>query len=110
MKKKTDEQEISAVKAVKESPVSPATPKEVKGIYVYIGPSIRGLIINGSIRKGTKTSIFEGLGNRAEKYPLIKKLLIIDTELSKARQKLSSGDNAISIAYQTLEKQTEEVN
>ena len=116
MKKKIEESaetaevvEIAA-EAVSDSVTTKADlPAEEKaGIFVYVGPSIRGVITNGSIRRGKKSEIFAALGERGENYPQIKRLLVSDSELARVREKLAKGEGAISAVYQALEKQIKE--
>ncbi len=68
-------------------------PKENK-IYVYIGPSIRGVIQNGSI--------FQGAIPHVEKYPQIEKLIVADTEAAEAKIKVKTPGNSLNSAYCAL--------
>lgn len=79
-------------------------PAEENGIYVYVGPSIRGVIQNGSIYRGSRESVAEFLGPAIEKFPMIKRLVVRDTEIAEAREKINHGNNSLSIAYRELSK------
>lgn len=83
--------------------VIPEKSKE-SGIYVYLGPSIRGVVTNGSIFSGTRSEILKRFESAAEKYPQISRLIIKDTAIAAAREKLAKGEGAISQAYNNLSK------
>lgn len=72
------------------------------GVFVYLGPSIRGIISNGSIYHGTKTEVVSSLQSVIAKYPKVETLLIRDSDLIEARKKLSQDGNRLSIAYKTV--------
>lgn len=74
---------------------------EQSGVFVYIGPSFKGLI-TGSIFTGKKSDILEKHNNLVEEYPKIARLLVRDVELAESRRKLKEGNNALSNAYKTL--------
>lgn len=76
--------------------------KDNDGVFVYIGPSIRGVIQNGSIFRGTQKSVLSKLADVAEKYPKITRLLVKDTEVAEAREKIRKGGNGLSNAYNSL--------
>lgn len=69
------------------------------GIYVYIGPSIRGVITNGSIIRGTEK---DKILARVEDKEHVSKLIVRDTDLAKAKDKLRKGGNSLSVAYHAL--------
>ena len=72
------------------------------GVYVYIGPSIRGVIQKGSIYRGTRESILASLDSALKEYPKIERLIVADTELVSAKNKISIGGNSLSNAYRAL--------
>ncbi len=72
------------------------------GIFVYIGPSIRGVIQQGSIYRGTRESVLLSLSCALEKHPKIERLVIADRELAAAKQKIKVGGNPLSNAYKVL--------
>ncbi len=72
------------------------------GIYVYIGPSIRGIVQNGSIFRGTREDVEEKLASVIERYPQIKRMLIKDTELAEAREKIKTSGNGLNATYNAL--------
>ena len=72
------------------------------GVFVYLGPSIRGVIQNGAIFHGTREQIANQLSDAIEKRPAIKRLLVRDTEIAAVKAQLNSGKGALSIAYKRL--------
>lgn len=75
---------------------------EKPGVYVYLGPSVRGVIQSGTIFSGTRSEIKTKLQSAIEKYPHIETLLAADTEIAVAKAKLRKGGNALSHAYKAL--------
>ncbi len=78
------------------------TVSETDKVYIYIGPSIRGLIISGSIFRGTKKQVVSMLSGVFEKYPKAERLLVPSEELAEARKKVKLEGNSLSNAYRTL--------
>ena len=76
--------------------------KDNDGVFVYIGPSIRGVIQNGSIFRGSRKNVLSKLAAVAEKYPKVTRLLVKDTEVAEAREKIKNGGNGLSNAYNSL--------
>ena len=46
------------------------------GFYIYIGPTIRGVIQNGTIYRGTRAEAMEKAASAIEKYKLVKTLIV----------------------------------
>lgn len=114
-KRRDDDEEISVVTTdetaevwVEETPVISEKVPEKSGIFVYLGPTIRGFISNGRIYAGTKTAILKDLESLISKYPQIERLVIRDCDIALAREKLSSGEGAISVAFKALEDKLRE--
>ena len=78
------------------------TVSETDKVYVYIGPSIRGLIMSGSIFRGTRRKVVSMLSVVLEKYPKVERLLVPSEELAEARKKIKIEGNSLSNAYRTL--------
>lgn len=74
-------------------------------IWVYLGPSIRGVVINGRIFSGTKADVVKQLENGIKEYPQIERLIVADRELTKARNDLKAK-RGIYIPYEELVKKT----
>lgn len=109
MKSKTEKTNLdeAVVEAVSESvteeiqPVSEPTPEE-KGVWIYIGPNVRGIATNGSIFFGTKSNVLEKLPAGWKKYPQIERLIVSDAAVARAREQISEGKGGISVAYNAV--------
>lgn len=80
----------------------------VNRIYVYIGPSIKGVITNGSIFRGNKASVVTEIEARAKtagagnKMSKIERLIVRDTDAAKTREQLRIGGNGASKAFAAI--------
>lgn len=72
------------------------------GFYIYIGPTIRRLIQNGTIYRGNRAHALSMARKAIEKYPLIKTLIIPGDNLPIARLKLKQGGNALAVNYKKV--------
>ena len=72
------------------------------GIYVYLGPSIRGVIQNGTIYRGTRRQVLSAIAIVIEKYPKIERLIVEDSEIVSSKAKIKMGGNALSNAYKAI--------
>ena len=63
------------------------------GFCAYLGPSIRGVVQNGTIYDGTPESVRLQLAPAIAKYPRIEKLIIAGDELPQAREMLKTKGN-----------------
>lgn len=72
-------------------------------VFMYLGPSIRGVITNGSIIRGTKAEIAKRFENEIKKYPQIERLITADRDVAKTRELLRNGEGGVSVAYNALE-------
>ncbi len=72
-------------------------------IWVYLGPSIRGVVTNGRILSGTKSDVVKLLENGIKDYPQIERLLVEDRKVTKARNDLKAK-RGIYIPYEALIK------
>ena len=84
------------------------TDYEASGVYVYLGPTVKGIVTNGSIMRGTKNSVMEYIAQRAETVGLkekaakIGRLMIKDRDGSAAREQIRTGGNGLSRAYEAV--------
>lgn len=107
MKKTTDtvfSEAGAEVQAKVEETVTPAPVNEVAPddkIFVYLGPTIGGLIQKGSIYHGKDKESIPELALPLEKIPKIKQLLVEDINIREVQQKLNSAENN---AYTIAEK------
>lgn len=69
---------------------------------VYLGPTIRGVIQNGSIFTGTEEEIANILKDATGRYPNIAKLVVDYTEVAEVRNKIKNGVNSYAVAYKSL--------
>ena len=72
------------------------------GFYIYIGPSIAGLIRNGDIFRGDRAAALAKAQKAIEKYPLVKTLIIPGDSLPTARLKVKTPGNALHANYVKL--------
>ncbi|MCM1299273.1 MAG: hypothetical protein NC203_00345 [Firmicutes bacterium] len=115
--KKRDSEILDAVESAEEEKAADTAPEaeeEVSGIYVYVGPSVKGLITNGSIMQGKKSSILEFVAQRAEavgqqsKVKKIERLLVKDKDVAAAKAQLKAGGNGLTRAYEAVLASDEE--
>ena len=72
------------------------------GVYVYLGPSIRGVIQTGAIYRGTRDEVLKSLAEAISKFPKIATLIVEDCDIAKAKEKIRNGVNSLSSAYKSL--------
>lgn len=77
-------------------------------VFVYLGPSIRGIITNGSIHKGTRPEILKKFEGGIEKYPKIERLIVADRNVAEAKERLNEKKGSIYINYIELVRQISE--
>ncbi len=69
------------------------TKKAPCGFCVYLGPSIRGVVQNGTIYDGTIETVLQLLAPAIEQYPRIGKLIVSGDDLPVAREKIKVKGN-----------------
>lgn len=72
------------------------------GIYMYIGPNIKGLIQTGTIYRGTREDAFSKAGQAIAKHPLVKSLIVSGEALPLARIRVRTPGNVLYTNYQKL--------
>lgn len=72
------------------------------GFYIYIGPSIRGLIWTGTIFRGTREEACRRAEAVIEQQPLVKSLIVSGDALPEARMKVRTPGNALYANYNKL--------
>lgn len=75
---------------------------EKSGVWVYIGPNIRGIVTNGGIYVGTKSEALARLPDGWKKYPKIERLIVSDAAVSRAKEQINEGKGGISVAFKEL--------
>lgn len=78
-------------------------------VYAYLGPSIRGVIITGAIYTGTRKQVLEQLKPAIDKFPKIERLVVVDKEITAAREKIKTSGNSLNAAYVALLNASKEV-
>ncbi len=72
------------------------------GFYIYLGPTIKGLIQANTIYRGDRAHALEAVQPAIQRYPLIKTLIVAGDYLPEARLKVRSPGNAIHANYVKL--------
>ena len=85
-----------------EPKVEKAAPEKKDGFFVYIGPSIRGQIQNGSVYGGTRADVEALLAGAIEKHPRIKKLIVSGDTLPEDRINVKTPGNYLYENYRKL--------
>lgn len=75
------------------------------GFYIYLGPTIRGLIQANTIYRGDRAHALAEAKEAIEKYPLIKTLIVAGDYLPVARLKIKTSGNALHANYVKLVEQ-----
>ena len=73
-------------------------------IYVYVGPTVKGVIQSGSIYTGTRQAVLDKYREAIERTPAIGMLIVRDADVAQTRRKIKAGDNALANAYRTILK------
>jgi len=69
---------------------------------VYIGPTIRGVVQNGTIYPYARDKVLEMLAPQIEKYPLIAKLVVPSQTFAADRLKVKEKGTLLNTYYQRL--------
>ena len=92
----------------KAPPIEKAPPRGAAGegdaFCVYLGPSIRGHILNGAVFKGRKAEVLAQLGPAVERHPLVAGLVVPGGELPEARAKANAPGNLLNERFARLLK------
>ena len=73
-------------------------------VYVYIGPSIKGVIQNGTIYNRPKETILSSLNEAIKTYPSIEFLLIPAAELPEANKRIKLKGDPLNHAFSEITK------
>ena len=74
----------------------------VDSFYVYLGPSIRGVIQKGSIYPGNRQEVVEALDSAIQKYPRICNLIVSGETLAADRISVKTPGTRLSTEYKKL--------
>lgn len=78
------------------------------GFYIYLGPTIRGLIQANTIYRGDRAHALAEAKEAIEKYPLIKTLIVPGDYLPVARLRIKTPGNALHANYTRLVEQVKD--
>ena len=70
--------------------------------YVYIGPSLRGVIQKGAIYTGTRAEVEEFLADAITRFPRIRKLLVSGETLAVDRIEVQTPGTRLYNEYRKL--------
>ena len=97
-KKKTSAPKVAEVK----KPVNKAS--ETSGVFVYLGPTIRGVIAHAAILTGTRSEVCARFSGVISEHPSVERLIVADCDVAAAKKKIKEGGNLLAKAYADLEK------
>lgn len=72
------------------------------GFYIYIGPSLRGLIRNGDMFRGDRENALAKAEKAIAAQPLVKTLIVSGDSLHQARIKVKTPGNALYANYRKI--------
>ena len=98
---------VKAEKAVKatepeKTPAKKEAPKEEASFFMYLGPTILGVIQSASIYTGTRKGVEKLLSDAIEKYPRIKALLVSDKTIAEDRINVNKPGTRLYAEYHRL--------
>ena len=101
--KLTTEAAATQAAGVESTPTKEAKPSGTSaGFYCYIGPTIIGVIQNGTIYRGSRKAALNAAAAAIEKQPLIRTLIVSGDHLPEARLKVKKPGNALYKNYQRV--------
>ena len=74
----------------------------VESVYVYIGPSIKGVIQKGTIYPGSHQEVIATLDRAIQKYPRIRNLIVSGETLAADRISVKTPGTRLSTEYKKL--------
>ncbi|MBR3239152.1 MAG: hypothetical protein IKF99_12010 [Oscillospiraceae bacterium] len=74
----------------------------VESVYVYIGPSIKGVIQKGTIYPGSRQEVIATLDRAIQKYPRIRNLIVSGETLAADRISVKTPGTRLSTEYKKL--------
>lgn len=82
--------------------VAPKKPVAEVGFCVYIGPTMAGVIQNGTIIRGNRKNVLSGMASVIEKHPLVATLIVSGDTLPVDRIKVNTPGNLLYVNYRKL--------
>ena len=74
----------------------------VDSVFVYIGPSIRGVIQKGTVYSGNRQEVIEALDSAIQKYPRIRSLIVSGETLAVDRISVKIPGTRLHTEYKRL--------
>jgi hypothetical protein len=74
----------------------------IESVYVYIGPSIKGVIQKGTIYPGSRQEVIAALDRAIQKYPRIRNLIVSGDTLAVDRISVKTPGTRLSTEYKKL--------
>ncbi len=90
---------------MKSKAVKTATPKKPTtevGFCVYIGPTLAGVIQNGTIIRGNRKDVLTKMAPVIEQRPLVASLIVSGDTLPVDRTKVNTPGNLLYVVYRKL--------
>ncbi|MCC8080171.1 MAG: hypothetical protein LIO57_09010 [Oscillospiraceae bacterium] len=80
--------------------------KSGAGFCMYIGPSITGVIQNGTVYSGSRAAVLKSAAVKIalDKYPLAAELIVDGAELPEALQKVKTAGTELHKKYRAVGK------
>lgn len=72
------------------------------GFCAYVGPTLLGVIQNGTVFDQPKSAIIKGLAPVIAKHPLIEKLIVPGDNLAEAKLNVKRPGNIMYVNYHKL--------
>ena len=83
-------------------PEKKEAPKKEASFFMYLGPTIQGVIQNASIFTGTRKEVEKLLAEQIGKYPRIKTLLISGETIAEDRINVIKPGTRLYVEYHRL--------
>ena len=99
--KAAEEETVEVVETPAEEPVKEAAPKQAS-FFMYLGPSILGVIQKASIYSGTREDVEKLLAPAIAKFPRIRALLISGETISVDRVNVTKPGTRLYAEYHRL--------
>ena len=94
--------EPEVVSEVKETPKKEPAPKKQASFFMYLGPTIQGVIQNASIYAGSRRDVEKILADQIEKFPRIRALLISGETIAEDRINVTKPGTRLYVEYHRL--------
>ena len=85
-----------------EKPATHTNQPAKAGFCVYIGPTILGVIQNGTVIRGSKEEAVAAVAPAVENHPLVRSLIVPGDTLGADRIKVNTPGNLLYVNYHKL--------